>query len=58
MTLAKRLNDMERRIKALEEWKGTVEAAIEAEEADDQPEPERTLDGEQVGGERDQNQAL
>lgn len=52
---------MERRIKALEDWKATVEAALEAEdlaEQEDKPEPIRTLDGDEHGGERDQNQPL
>lgn len=61
MSLQHRLNAMERRIKALEDWKATVEAALEAEdlaEQEDKPEPIRTLDGDEHGGERDQNQPL
>lgn len=58
MSLQHRLSAMERRIRELEDWKATVEAAIEAEEADQHGEPERTLDGDQAGGERDQMESL
>lgn len=61
MSLQHRLNAMERRIKELEDWKASIHAAIEAEdqaEQDDQHEPIRTLDGQVMGGERDQNQPL
>jgi hypothetical protein len=55
MTLSKRLASMEGRLKALEAWKGVVEEAIEEE---DQEHPERTLDGDESPGERDQDQTL
>lgn len=58
MSLQHRLSAMERRIRELEDWKATVEAAIEAEEAEQQGEPERTLDGDQAGGERGQMESL
>lgn len=58
MSLANRLAAMERRLADLEKWKAGIEAAIEAEEQDDQPEPETTLDGEVVGIERDQTMGL
>lgn len=65
MTLARRLNAMEAEIRALRgtveelsRWKASVEAALEAEEADEE-QPTTTLDGEQVpSGERDQTQSL
>lgn len=65
MTLARRLNAMEAEIRALRgtveelsRWKASVEAALEAEEADED-QPTTTLDGEQVpSGERDQTQSL
>ena len=65
MTLARRLNAMEAEIRALRgtvealsQWKASVEAALEAEEADEE-QPTTTLDGEQVpSGERDQTQSL
>ena len=56
MSLQHRLNAMERRIRELEEWRASIEQAIEDEEAPD--EPIRTLDGEQDGGERDQMESL
>lgn len=61
MSLQHRLNAIERRINELLDWKASIEAAVEAEqlaEQDDQPEPTRTLDGVEQGGERDQNQPL
>ncbi len=58
MSLSKRLNDMERRIQALEAWKASIEQAIEAEDEADNPAPTLTLDGESAGGERDQDQPL
>ena len=60
MTLAKRLNSMERRIKALEERFGALDDALAEEEQDQQQDPETlTLDGERVEArERDQNESL
>jgi hypothetical protein len=58
MTLAKRLNEMERRIKELERWKSGVDEALVAEEQDEQ-QPSITLDGDSYdAGERDQTQSL
>lgn len=65
MTLSKRLNDFERRLKALEDRMGlqeqfaeTVQQAIAEEDAADEGKPQLTLDGEAMGGERDQAQSL
>lgn len=60
MSLAKRLNQMEGRIRALEEGQAMHAQVIEAavEEAEEEEAPELTLDGEQHGGERDQDQPL
>lgn len=58
MSLSKRLNEMERRIQTLEAWKASIEQAIEAEDETDNPTPTLTLDGEEAGGERDQDQPL
>jgi hypothetical protein len=58
MSLAKRLNAMERRIAELEEWKREVELALEAEDARADVE-HQTLDGDVFdAGERDQTQSL
>ena len=58
MSLAKRLNAMERRIAELEEWKREGDLALEAEDARADVE-HRTLDGDVVdAGERDQTQSL
>lgn len=65
MTLARRINAMEAEIRALRgtvqelsQWKASVEAALEAEEADEE-QPTTTLDGDHVeAGERDQTQSL
>lgn len=60
MSLAKRLNEMERRIRELEDWKQDVEQAIadEAALADDEPDPGVTLDGEPNPRARDQLESL
>lgn len=67
MSLAKRLQQMEARIKALEEQVQSLAQtqvdivdAIDTTSMDDQPEaqPERDLDGNVYGGERDQTQSL
>ena len=64
MSLSKRLNEMERRLAALEQRMATQDqfmehvndALAQEEEADEQP--QLTLDGEAMGGERDQTQPL
>lgn len=65
MSLHQRLAKMDARIKALEEVVGDVARdqlelanAISAGEEDEAGEPERSLDGEVLGGERDQSQSL
>jgi hypothetical protein len=60
MSLAKRLNQMEARIRALEEGQALHAQVIEAavEEAEEVDQPQLTLDGEEHGGERDQDQPL
>lgn len=60
MSLAKRLNEMERRIRALEEWKQDVEQALAEEEASaaTQEDPGVDLDGNANGTERDQSASL
>jgi len=58
MSLAKRLNEMERRIRELQDWRASIEAAIAAEEEEDRPAPQIDLDGDLVPGERDQTQSL
>lgn len=55
MSLQKRLSTIEARLRALEAWKGHVEDLVEDEE---QQPPERTLDGQEAYGERDQNEPL
>ena len=57
MSLTKRLNEIERRLKELEQWKDGIDSAL-VEEVGQEAEPERTLNGDQVGGERDQLQPL
>lgn len=57
MSLSKRLNEMERRIRVIEQWKGDVEQAI----ADDAPahvEPGDDELDQHHAGERDQTQSL
>lgn len=60
MSLSKRMNDMERRLRALEEWKAEVEQAItedasapvgKGDHGDDVPD-------QHYAGERDQSQSL
>lgn len=60
MSLGKRLNEMERRIRELEQWKDGIEQALMQEQTDpeDQGEVPLTLDGEAAGGERDRFQSL
>ena len=60
MTLAARLNAMERRIKALEERFAALDEALAQEEHDDQQDTQTTtLDGERIESrERDQNESL
>jgi hypothetical protein len=60
MTLAMRLNAMERRIKALEERFGALDEALAQEEQDEEQGTQTTtLDGEHVeAGERDQARSL
>lgn len=55
MSLQKRLSTIEARLRKLEEWKGHVEELVEDEES---PAPERTLDGHEAYGERDQDRPL
>ena len=55
MSLQKRLSAIEGRLRKLEEWKGHVEELVDEEES---PQPERTLDGDEAYGERDQDQPL
>lgn len=58
MSLTKRLSNIEARLTALEQWKQGIEAELAQEEAEAEQKPELTLDGDQVGGERDQDQPL
>jgi hypothetical protein len=61
MSLTNRLNEIERRLKGLEQWKDGIDAALDSalvEEVEQEAEPDRTLEGDQVGGERDQLQPL
>ena len=57
MSLAKRLSSMEARIRSLEEWKATIEGALLAEDEQEE-QPALTLDGEDAGGERNQDEPL
>jgi len=65
MALSDRLKHIEQRLSALEQLAtGTDQGlaqlvgALEAEAGDDEAGPTQTLDGEEEGGERDQNQEL
>lgn len=60
MSLAKRLNEMERRIRGLEDWRHEVEQALAEEEAaaSHQDDPGVDLDGQSNGSERDQSVSL
>jgi hypothetical protein len=62
MSVHERLASMERRIEALEalvkDMAAEQVAVIEAIEDEDRPAPVITLDGEEVGTERDQDQPL
>ena len=60
MSLTKRLNDMERRIRELEQWKEGIELVLahELADSDEHEGPALTLDGDPAGGERDQSQSL
>lgn len=58
MSLAHRLNTMERQLRELLEWKASIEQALAEEESVPEDQPLLTLDGEQAGGERDQTQSL
>ena len=57
MSLSKRLADMEARIRKLEAWKADIEQGL-LEEDQDSAAPLLTLDGQEAGGERDQDQLL
>lgn len=51
MSLAKRLNDMERRLRALEDFRDEVQQAIEDESEETQP--RRDLEGREIPVDRD-----
>ena len=64
MSLAKRLAKIEANqaalsvfVKALNEWKATIEGALLAEDEQEE-QPILTLDGEDAGGERNQDEPL
>ena len=58
MSLTKRLNEIERRLKELEKWKDGIDAALADEAEAEETVHVKTLDGDQVGGDRDQLQPL
>jgi hypothetical protein len=58
MSLTKRLNEIERRLKELEQWKDGIDAALADEAGAEETVHVETLDGDQVCGERDQLQPL
>ena len=55
MTLAKRLNDMEARLRDMEQWRASIDEALQDEEEE---QPILTLDGEYTPGDRDQDAPL
>lgn len=56
MSLAKRLNSLESRLRELEDWRDEVQQAIEDESVETQPGLD--LDGHELPGERDPLESL